>query len=39
MEIVGWVFLGILAVIVLIGLVFFVTALPDFARYRRIRRM
>ena len=39
MEIVGWVFLGILAVIVLIGLTLFLTALPDVARYRRIRRM
>jgi hypothetical protein len=39
MQIVGYVFLGLLAVAVLIGLAFFITALPDIARYLRIRRM
>jgi hypothetical protein len=39
MDIVGYVFLGVLAVIVLIGLVLFLTALPDIARYLRIRKM
>jgi hypothetical protein len=38
-NIVGWVFLGLIAVGVMIGLVLFLTALPDIARYRRIRRM
>ena len=39
MNIVGWVFLGLIAVGVLTGLALFLTALPDIARYRRIRRM
>jgi hypothetical protein len=39
MDIVGWVFLGLLAVAVLIGLVFTLSSLPDIARYLRIRRM
>jgi hypothetical protein len=38
-NIVGWVFLGFIAVGVVIALVLFLTALPDIARYRRIRRM
>jgi hypothetical protein len=38
-NIVGWVFLGLIAVGVVIALVLFLTALPDIARYRRIRRM
>jgi hypothetical protein len=38
-NVVGWVFLGLIAVGVVIGLVLFATALPDIARYRRIRRM
>jgi uncharacterized protein DUF6893 len=39
MDIVGYVFLGVLAVLVLIGLVLFLSALPDIARYLRIRKM
>ena len=39
MQIVGYVFLGLLAVVVLFGLMLFVTALPDIARYLKIRRM
>jgi hypothetical protein len=39
MNIVGYVFLALIAVGVLIGLVLFLTALPDIARYQRIRRM
>jgi hypothetical protein len=39
MDIVGYVFLGIIAVGVLIGLALFVSALPDIARYSRIRKM
>jgi hypothetical protein len=38
-NIVGWVFLGLLAVGVVVGLVLFFAALPDIARYLRIRRM
>jgi hypothetical protein len=39
MDIVGYVFLGILAVLVLFGLVFVVSSMPDIARYLRIRKM
>jgi hypothetical protein len=39
MNIVGYVFLGFIAVGILMALVLFFAALPDIARYRRIRRM
>jgi hypothetical protein len=39
MDIVGYVFLGVIAVGVVLGLVLFITALPDIARYSRIRKM
>ncbi len=39
MDIVGYVFLGVIAVVVLIGLVLLISALPDIARYLRIRKM
>jgi hypothetical protein len=39
MDIVGYVFLAVIAVAVVIGLVLFVSALPDIARYLRIRKM
>jgi hypothetical protein len=39
MDIVGYIFLGVIAVVVLIALVLFITALPDIARYSRIRKM
>jgi len=39
MTIVGYVFLGLIAVGVLLGLALFVSALPDIARYSRIRKM
>jgi hypothetical protein len=39
MDIVGYVFLGLIAVGVVFGLVLFITALPDIARYSRIRKM
>jgi hypothetical protein len=39
MNIVGYVFLGIIAVGILLGLALFITALPDIARYSRIRKM
>lgn len=39
MDIVGYLFLGVIAVVVVIGLVFVVAALPDVARYSRMRRM
>jgi hypothetical protein len=39
MNIVGYVFLAVIAVGVVAALVLFIAALPDIARYRRIRRM
>ena len=39
MQIVGYVFLGIIAVGVVTGLVFGAASLPDIARYSRIRKM
>jgi hypothetical protein len=39
MDIVGYVFLGVIAVGVLLGVVLFISALPDTARYSRIRKM
>lgn len=39
MNIVGFVFLGIIALGVLIALVLTVRSLPDIARYLRIRKM
>jgi hypothetical protein len=39
MQIVGYVFLALIAVGVLTGLGLFVMAMPDIARYRRMRKM
>ena len=39
MNIVGYVFLGVIAVGVLLGLGQLISALPDIARYSRIRKM
>jgi hypothetical protein len=39
MDRVGYVFLGVVAVGVVFGVVVFVTALPDLARYLRIRKL
>jgi hypothetical protein len=39
MNIVGYVFLGLIAVGVVLGLALLVSALPDIARYSRIRKM
>jgi hypothetical protein len=39
MEIVGWVFVGILALIVLAGLAMGIMSLPDARRYLKIRHM
>jgi hypothetical protein len=38
-QIVGYVFLALIAVVILIGLAFVLTSLPDIARYLKIRRM
>jgi len=39
MEVVGWVFIGILALIVFMGVVMGVMTLPDARRYLKIRHM
>jgi hypothetical protein len=39
MNIVGYVFLGFIAVGLLFALGLFISALPDIARYSRIRKM
>ncbi|MGI8663549.1 MAG: DUF6893 family small protein [Acidimicrobiales bacterium] len=39
MEVLGIVFLVLIALAVLLGLIVFVIALPDISRYRRLRRM
>jgi len=39
MEVVGYVFLALVALLVIAVLVVFLFALPDLARYRRLRRM
>ena len=39
MEVLGWVFLGVIAVIVLIGLMFLIASLPDIRRYGKVRQM
>jgi hypothetical protein len=39
MNIVGFVFLGLIAIVVLIGIGLTIRSLPDIARYLRIRRM
>jgi hypothetical protein len=39
MNIVGWVFLGLIAAAILIGLALTLRSIPDIARYLRIRKM
>lgn len=39
MDIVGYVFLALLALAIVVGLVFVATSAPDIARYLRMRRM
>ena len=39
MEIVGWVFIGILAMFALVGVVVGLISLPDARRYLKIRHM
>jgi hypothetical protein len=39
MEIVGWVFIGILALIVLAAAMMGIVSIPDARRYIKIRRM
>jgi len=39
MDVVGYVFLPLVALVVIAVVVVFLFALPDLARYRRLRRM
>jgi hypothetical protein len=39
MEVVGWVAVGVVAVVVLAGVAIGLTSLPDARRYMKIRRM
>ncbi len=39
MEILGWIFVAIIALVVAIGLVLGLVSLPDARRYLRLRRM
>ena len=39
MEVLGIIFLVILALVVLFAIGVFVMSIPDYARYRRVRRM
>ncbi len=39
MEILGWIFLAIIALVLVVGLVLGVVSLPDARRYLRLRRM
>lgn len=39
MEVLGWVFLAVIALTVLLGLFWLVRSVPDIRRYQRIRGM
>jgi hypothetical protein len=39
MDVLGIIFLVIVGIVILLGIVFALMALPDYARYRRLRRM
>jgi hypothetical protein len=39
MNIVGYIFLALIAVGIIVGLGFFLASIPDIARYSRIRKM
>jgi hypothetical protein len=39
MEILGWIFIGIIALVVGIGLLLGLVSLPDARRYLKLRRM
>jgi len=38
-EVVGYAALAVLALLVIVAIVFFVLAIPDMSRYRRLRKM
>ena len=39
MDVVGWVFIGVICAVVAVGVVLGLTSLPDARRYMKIRRM
>lgn len=39
MEILGWIFIAIIALVVVVGFVLGVVSLPDARRYLKLRRM
>ncbi len=39
MEALGWIFLGVLALLVLVGAVVFIASIPDIRRYGKVRKM
>jgi hypothetical protein len=39
MEVLGWVFLGLLALVLLIVLITLITMIPEFRRYTKARNM
>ncbi|WP_414738835.1 DUF6893 family small protein [Mycobacterium nebraskense] len=39
MEILGWIFVAIIALVLVVGLVLGVVSLPDARRYLKLRRM
>lgn len=39
MEVVGYAALAVVALVVIVALIFFVLAIPDMSRYRRLRKM
>ena len=39
MAVIGWLFTAVVVLVVLGGIVFAATALPDVNRYRRLRKM
>ena len=39
MEVLGWVFLAILALVVLIAVIVVLTMIPEFRRYSKVRNM
>ena len=39
MDIVGWVFLGLIALAIVVAVIFVAASAPDIVRYLRIRRM
>jgi hypothetical protein len=39
MEVLGWIFIALLALVVTIGIVLGVVSLPDARRYLKLRRM